>query len=315
MRVAACVVRDNEGRILLAQRRADQMSGGYWEIPGGKIEPGETPKAAAARELFEETGLSGAWLKRLCTYSHQFTTGRVSLSVYVADDWSGTPRGCENQRLAWVDPTRPQVAPLLPSNLKILNLLTLPDRVLCIAPPNGKTADWVETSVKAAHRIGAKAMMLSGALTNAQSISLTRRLNQQARQHGLSVWQSGATGHRAAIRILSDSATLPQAITSSEIYGAFTNTASGLANDHRPQADILILPFYGDQTRIMEELSAISTSVATPVYAVVSEDPAHQRAALSAGATGLLIDQKSSRLGPNQKMQGGLSKEEVALSC
>src|SRR5688572_6988267 len=49
----AAIVRDDEGRVLL-HRRADD---GYWSLPGGAIDPGETPAAAVAREVHEETGL------------------------------------------------------------------------------------------------------------------------------------------------------------------------------------------------------------------------------------------------------------------
>jgi 8-oxo-dGTP diphosphatase len=53
---AGAVVRDAEGRLLMV-RRAHEPGLGRWSLPGGRIEPGETPAEAAAREVFEETGL------------------------------------------------------------------------------------------------------------------------------------------------------------------------------------------------------------------------------------------------------------------
>jgi len=52
--VAAAVIENREGRILIARRKAEITLGGYWEFPGGKLERGESPAACAARELHEE---------------------------------------------------------------------------------------------------------------------------------------------------------------------------------------------------------------------------------------------------------------------
>lgn len=56
---AGAIVRDAEGRVLLVQR-ANEPSRGHWSVPGGRIEDGETPQDAAAREVREETGLDVA---------------------------------------------------------------------------------------------------------------------------------------------------------------------------------------------------------------------------------------------------------------
>lgn len=52
--MVAVALIDREGRILLQRRRLGGEHGGLWEFPGGKVEPGETPHAAAAREIEEE---------------------------------------------------------------------------------------------------------------------------------------------------------------------------------------------------------------------------------------------------------------------
>ncbi|HNY17819.1 MAG TPA: (deoxy)nucleoside triphosphate pyrophosphohydrolase [Treponemataceae bacterium] len=52
--VAAAVIENREGKMLIARRKPEITLGGYWEFPGGKIEPGETPAECAARELREE---------------------------------------------------------------------------------------------------------------------------------------------------------------------------------------------------------------------------------------------------------------------
>src|SRR5476651_2560271 len=55
--VVAGVIRRADGQLLITQRLADDTLGGYWEFPGGKVDPGEELKAALARELKEELGL------------------------------------------------------------------------------------------------------------------------------------------------------------------------------------------------------------------------------------------------------------------
>ena len=55
--VAACVLLDSDGRILIAKRPPGRSLAGLWEFPGGKVEPGESPEHALVRELAEELGI------------------------------------------------------------------------------------------------------------------------------------------------------------------------------------------------------------------------------------------------------------------
>src|SRR4028118_909887 len=58
MVVVAAALVDAEGRVLLQQRPHGKAMAGLWEFPGGKVEPGELPEAALARELEEELGIA-----------------------------------------------------------------------------------------------------------------------------------------------------------------------------------------------------------------------------------------------------------------
>ncbi|MBW3646140.1 MAG: NUDIX domain-containing protein, partial [Actinobacteria bacterium] len=55
--VAVGVLRAPDGRVLLAERKAGKDAAGFWELPGGQVDPGESPAQAAARELLEEVGV------------------------------------------------------------------------------------------------------------------------------------------------------------------------------------------------------------------------------------------------------------------
>ncbi len=135
--VAVAVVRDGTGRVLVAERTPRQVAGGYWELPGGKIEAGESPEQAARRELLEEVGLRGDTMRTWTSYDHAFPTRAVRLHFFTVERWSGSPRGREGNRLAWVDPARPSVGPLLPSNRRAFALLSLPTAFERVGPADG----------------------------------------------------------------------------------------------------------------------------------------------------------------------------------
>ncbi|TAM85420.1 MAG: Nudix family hydrolase [Candidimonas sp.] len=129
--VAAGLIRKPDGRLLLAQRPGDKPWSGWWELPGGKIEPGETTLGALARELSEELGIQVTSATRWVTYTHDYPKNTVHLAFCRVSDWVGEPRGLEGQELRWVDPLAPlPVAPLLPATEPPLRWLRLPDRYL-----------------------------------------------------------------------------------------------------------------------------------------------------------------------------------------
>jgi 8-oxo-dGTP diphosphatase len=101
--VCAALV-DDASRVLLAQRPPDKSMAGLWEFPGGKINPGETPEAALARELEEELGIAiaPASFVPLAFASHAYETFHVLLLLYLCRRWDGAIAPREGQSLAWV---------------------------------------------------------------------------------------------------------------------------------------------------------------------------------------------------------------------
>ena len=126
VRVAAAVIVRADGRVLLAQRPPGKAYAGYWEFPGGKLEPGETAREALVRELHEELGITvrGAspWLVQEFEYPH----AHVELDFFRVAEWDGEPVGHDGQSFAWQDPHAIDVAPLLPANTRVLAALKLP---------------------------------------------------------------------------------------------------------------------------------------------------------------------------------------------
>lgn len=101
--VAAIVVRD--GKLLMTRRTAGSHLGGLWELPGGKVEPGESPPAALARELREELGVSARVGAPFAFNYHEYPDRRVLLLTYGADlDGDPRPLGCTD--LGWFGPSQ-----------------------------------------------------------------------------------------------------------------------------------------------------------------------------------------------------------------
>jgi 8-oxo-dGTP diphosphatase len=126
VRVAAAVIVRRDGQVLLAQRPPGKAYEGYWEFPGGKLEPGETVEAALRRELHEELGITvrsaAPWLVQTFVYPH----AHVELHFLRVLAWDGEFVGRDGQAFAWQDPFAIDVAPLLPANTRVLAALRLP---------------------------------------------------------------------------------------------------------------------------------------------------------------------------------------------
>jgi 8-oxo-dGTP diphosphatase len=124
--VAVAILIRADGRVLLAQRPAGKVYGGWWEFPGGKIEPGEAPAHALAREVHEELGVeverAYPWITRGFSYPH----ATVRLHFFRVPAWRGEPHGREGQAFAWQDLAALTVGPVLPANGPVLKSLALP---------------------------------------------------------------------------------------------------------------------------------------------------------------------------------------------
>jgi 8-oxo-dGTP diphosphatase len=123
--VAAGILIDSEGRYLLGQRPEGKPYAGYWEVPGGKVEQGETVFQALQRELQEELGIDIHSSEELTVLEHDYPHAYVRLYVSIIRAWTGTPEGCEGQALSWelLTAEAPSVEPLLPAAWPMLECL------------------------------------------------------------------------------------------------------------------------------------------------------------------------------------------------
>lgn len=129
--VAVGVLIRPDGRLLLGQRPVGKPWAGWWELPGGKLEPGETVLQALARELQEEIDITVTAATPWVTYVHAYPTTTVRLAFCRVTQWTGEPRGLENQALEWAFPKdAATVGELLPATLPPLRWMQLPDSYL-----------------------------------------------------------------------------------------------------------------------------------------------------------------------------------------
>lgn len=99
--VGAAWLRD--GRVLGARRGPGRRNAGLWELPGGKVEPGESDAAALRRELREELSVDVRVGALVGHHVHAYPHAKVHLLVYTCTS-NGTARSCEHDALRWFAP-------------------------------------------------------------------------------------------------------------------------------------------------------------------------------------------------------------------
>ncbi|MGE3919814.1 MAG: 8-oxo-dGTP diphosphatase MutT, partial [Gammaproteobacteria bacterium] len=96
------VIFNVENKILIAKRPLDKYLGGLWEIPGGKIESGETSLEALTRELTEEVGIKIVEAQFWFSTQHRYPDREVKLDVWKVPRFVGKAYGVEGQAVQWV---------------------------------------------------------------------------------------------------------------------------------------------------------------------------------------------------------------------
>lgn len=121
--VGAAVTWRDDGRFLIAKRKTDQMLGGLWEFPGGKIEEGETAEECTVRELKEEVGIDVVVEERLVRVRHTYSHFKLVMDVFHCRWSGGTPEAVDCADFRWVTLQECEVLPFSRADLKVLNEL------------------------------------------------------------------------------------------------------------------------------------------------------------------------------------------------
>jgi 8-oxo-dGTP diphosphatase len=119
--VAVGILMRENGDVLLGQRPPGKPYAGYWEFPGGKVEPGEAIALALRRELQEELGVTILDAEPWCGVAHVYPHAHVHLHFFICRTWQGEPQSLEGQAFAWQG--KVDLQPLLPATIPLLHWL------------------------------------------------------------------------------------------------------------------------------------------------------------------------------------------------
>lgn len=191
LQVAAAVVFDTAGRILIARRPAHVHQGGLWEFPGGKLEPGETAAQALARELWEELDIRPTRCRRLLRIPHQYPDRCVLLDVWRVDAFEGAPVGRQGQPLCWVESEALPEYSFPAANRPIIAAARLPDRYLIT--PDGEDTASLMAGLKRAMERGVRLVQLRAPeLEQGTYTALAREAIDLCRAHGAQILLNSA---------------------------------------------------------------------------------------------------------------------------
>ena len=99
--VAAAVI-EQDGRVLICRRRADQDHPGKWEFPGGKLEPGEQPAESLRRELREELGIEALVGSEITRYEYRYPGRKtIRLIFFRVSEFTGNPDYSQFEQVEW----------------------------------------------------------------------------------------------------------------------------------------------------------------------------------------------------------------------
>lgn len=121
--VAAGILCDAEGRVLIAERKGGGQFDGLWEFPGGKIIAGETAGQALSRELAEELGIEVTASSSFMNLRHEYPDRVVTIEFFIVSDWNCEPVGREGQQLRWVPTDSLDASELLPADVPVVKAL------------------------------------------------------------------------------------------------------------------------------------------------------------------------------------------------
>jgi 8-oxo-dGTP diphosphatase len=293
VQVAAAVIERPDGSFLLAQRPAGKVYAGWWEFPGGKVEPGEPAERALVRELHEELGIevlrAYPWITRVHFYEH----ATVMLHFFRVVEWAGEPKSRERQAFVWQRLDAPIAEPMLPANAPVLASLALPLEYAITDAQSLGTAEQL-ARVEARMKDGLRLVQVRDK-DNWERARLIYVVASMARQYGAKVLVNGGPAidgiHFSAEQLMS-----LRARPGGGLMAASCHTAQELGHAMAIGLDFVALgpvkatQSHPDATLLgWEGFRRIAEGASIPVYAIGGLRRSDLDAARRAGAHGLAM--------------------------
>ncbi len=280
--MAAGVIYNARGEILVARRFEHAHQGGRWEFPGGKLEPGEDVRAGLARELDEELGISLDSARPLIRVRHDYPDRAVLLDVWRVTGWQGRVHSREGQALRWLGADAFTGLLMPAADVPVVKALRLPDCYL-VTPSPGSDRGVFLAALSASIDAGVELVSLRAKeLPAASLVSLCRQAAGICRARGARLLinadpallaASGADGiHLDSARLM---ATTSRPVPAGVWLGASCHDARQLTRAVRIDADFAVLSPVAatrSHTRAIplgwQQFEALVEEVNLPVFAL-----------------------------------------------
>ncbi|MBE6905983.1 MAG: 8-oxo-dGTP diphosphatase MutT [Ruminococcaceae bacterium] len=122
--VAAAVLKNEQGEILICQRGAGGSCAYLWEFPGGKLEPGETLEQCAVRECREELNVDIAVKGVLSESVYEYPERKIQFTFFSSEIKQGNPLLKVHSAIKWVKPAELKRYPFCPADQELVESLS-----------------------------------------------------------------------------------------------------------------------------------------------------------------------------------------------
>ena len=301
--VATGIIEDVSGRLLVSLRPEGKPWPGFWEFPGGKVDPGETPEQALVRELWEELGITVTAPEPFRVLEYTYPERTVRLHFYRVRHWTGTAHGREGQEVRWLYPWEIPALECLPANLCMTATVlaeALPQPPLClIADPGRLPLPDFQRALEAALGAGLRWLVLRcKALPDGSSADVLAALCAGALARGAQVYLNypdPLPDWPRSGRHLTQ-AQLEAGVKPDEAFGVSCHDAAGLQQAARLGARYAFLsPIFptsshpGTAALGPQAFAAMAAESSLPLIALGGMTAARVPEALAAGACGVAV--------------------------